>query len=114
MVINRLGYKVSTIGLISKHGFMKLVLRANRFGRSCSSKENNGMLSWVSAATNERTEVVALLARAQGCLPSLKQWRDRQGENHELKRSPPNFSSDSIMKLVQKEPLIYRLGQMLD
>lgn len=26
MVINRLGYKVSTIGLISKHGFMKLVI----------------------------------------------------------------------------------------
>jgi hypothetical protein len=33
MVINRLGYDdASTIGLISKHGFMKLILRASRYG----------------------------------------------------------------------------------
>ena len=33
MVINRLGYdNVSTTGLISKHGFMKLISRLSRFG----------------------------------------------------------------------------------
>jgi hypothetical protein len=33
MVINRLGYdNTSTIGLTSKHGFMKLIFRANRYG----------------------------------------------------------------------------------
>ena len=32
MVINRLGYdNVSTTGLISKHGFMKLISRCSRF-----------------------------------------------------------------------------------
>ena len=89
MVINRLGYKVSTIGLISKHGFMKLVSQCQPRWKRCSSKEKSVMIFVGLSSNHERlrewlTCEARMLAQSQA-------EEDCQGREAlaERKRNPP-------------------------
>ena len=62
MVINRLGYKVSTIGLISKHGFMKLVSQLPAaLEEVFVPRKKSVMISWALSSNPRKTEIVAYL-----------------------------------------------------
>src|SRR5436190_21076660 len=106
MVINRLGYdKASTIGLISKHGFMKL-----RFcGRALlSGLSGRWEIGYEMAVDRDRSKPRADAVTRPRWWPGAERSKTINGNrNHQVRTEEeklPCFGSDSTVEPWQRNP----------